>query len=203
MPLKGLTLRFLFCFLNNVYQQFSSSCGLQIYVWILILYLVIGYSICDIKTTIRSTGIWYMLLFMYPKIVYIFFSSSFSPLSLSSAHTAFTFDFLFIILPFLSTTSFLIFFSSSTLSFLVLLSPPPLVSLISHATTRLVSLPEYFQFHCHYSCFSPLASGAASIYTLMMRLQTGKSRKSRVKTTSKRAHRAWWQGVPTALHDII
>lgn len=148
MPLKDLKLRFLFCFLNNVYQKFSSSCGSWIYVWILMLYLVIGYSICDIKTAIRSTGIWYMLLFIYPKIIYIFFFSS-SPLSFSSPHTAFTFGFLFTILPFLFAISFLIVFSSSTLSFLILLSPSSLVSLISHATTRLVSLPEYFQFHCH------------------------------------------------------
>lgn len=142
-----------------------------------------------------------MLLFIYPEIVHVFFLFLLLPLSFSfsTPHTFFVF-WLSFLLPFSfhSSISLLIVFSS--LSSLVPLSLPP-VPFISYTTTRLVSLPEYLQFKCHQSCFSP--SGAASVYTLMMRLQTGKSRKSRVKTTPKRACSAWWQGITTALHVII
>lgn len=73
------------------------------------------------------------------------------------------------------------------------LTPPPdwflCLSIFSSNANRAASLP--------------VASGAASFYTLMMRLQTGKSRKSRVKMTPKRAPSAWWQGITTALHVII
>ena len=65
------------------------------------------------------------------------------------------FDFIFVGLLFHSSTSFLIIISSSLLPFPVLLSPLPPVPFISHVTTRLVSLPEYLQFKCHQSRFSP------------------------------------------------
>lgn len=97
-----------------------------------------------------------MLLFIDPKIVYIFFLF----LLLSPFLSLFPilpslFGFHFIVLLFHSAISFLIVFASSTLSFLILLSPLPPVLFIPYTTTRWVSLPEYLQFKCHQSCFSP------------------------------------------------
>lgn len=65
------------------------------------------------------------------------------------------FGFLLVALLFHSAITFLIVFSSSALSFLFLLSALLPVPFISYTTTRLVSLPEYLQFKCHQSCFSP------------------------------------------------
>lgn len=130
-------------------------CGSWICAWILILYLVIWWHLWLKETAIRSKGIWYMLLFIYPKIVYVFFLFFLLPLSpffLCSSH--FCHFLAFFLLPFCfhSAISLLIVFSS--LSCLILLSLPP-VPFISYTTTRLVSLPEYLQFKCHQSCFSP------------------------------------------------
>lgn len=60
------------------------------------------------------------------------------------------FGFLLVALLVHSAITFLIVFSSAV--FFLFLS---LVPFISYTTTRLVSLPEYLQFKCHQSCFSP------------------------------------------------
>lgn len=125
-------------------------CGSWICAWILILYLVIWWHLWLKKTAIRSKGIWYMLLFICPKIVYVFFLFLLLPLSPFLLCSPYFHFLTFFLLPFSfhSAISLLIVFSS--LSFLVLLSLPP-VPFISYTTTRLVSLPEYL----HQSCFSP------------------------------------------------
>lgn len=73
------------------------------------------------------------------------------------------------------------------------LSPPPAwvfcLSIFSSRAARAASLP--------------VASGAAPVYTLRMRLQNGKSCKSRVKMTPQRAWSAWWQRTATAPRVII
>lgn len=124
---------------------------------------------------------------MYPRIVYIFFSL---PLPF---------------LPLLSTALQLLVFifsccrlTSDVFSALSLLVPPSLVPVlpISYITTRLTSLARCLQLHCHPSCFSFCYSGAASIYTLMMRLQTGTSCKS-LERAPKRSGSTWWPGLVT------
>lgn len=144
--------------------------------------------------------------FHIPKIVYIFFLFLLLPLSPLfpwSPHflhlLAFVSFALFFILlsyfwlssspllcPFLSYCLFFLRFHSS-------LTPPPdwflCLSIFSSNATRAASLPVAF--------------GAASVYTQMMRLQTGKSRKSWVQMAPKRVSSAWWQGIATALHVII
>lgn len=181
-------------------------CGSQICAWILILYLVIGWHLWLKKTKKKQSEVkaFDTCCFSYTQRSFMFFfsSSSFlSPfLSLLPTLSSF-FGFLFccpslfilpshfwlssLLCPLSSHCLFLRFHSS--------LTPPPdwflCPSIFSSNATRAASLP--------------LASGAASVYTLMMRLQTGKSRKSRVKMTPKRACSAWWQGITTALHVII
>lgn len=96
--------------------------------------------------------------FHIPKIVYIFFLFLLLPLSPLfpwSPHFLHLLAFVSFALLFHSAILFLIVVFSSSLSFLVLLPLLSPVPLISYTTTRLVSLPEYLQFKCHQSCFSP------------------------------------------------
>lgn len=147
-----------------------------------------------------------MFLFIYPKIIYIFFLFLLLPLScFFSCCPCFLHCLAFFLLP---SFSFCHLISDCLLSLLLcsflsyclfflrfhscLTSPPDgflCLSIFSQMPTTAASLP--------------VASGAASFFTLMTRLQTGKSRKSWVKIAPKRACSVWWQGLATALHVII
>ena len=115
------------------------------------------------------------------------------------------FDFIFVGLLFHSSMSFLIIISSSLSPFLILLSPLPPVPFISHVTTRLVSLPEYLQFKCHQSCFSPCCLWSTFSLHIDDRVQTGASCKSWMTVTviPKRACSVWQQSVVPALCVIV
>lgn len=62
--------------------------------------------------------------------------------------------------------------------------------------------PDLFSSSASQAASPSAASGAASVYTLMMRLPTGTSPKS-LEKASKRAGSAWWPGLTTILHVII
>lgn len=134
----------------------------------------------------KSTVIWYSLLFIYPKIVYFFFffsSFSSSPPFSSAPYTPFTIRLSFCCPPF--TFHHLI----SDYLFYIVLSSPVFSSCCN--SVHLIPSPDWFLCLSIFSSNGtraaslPVASGAASVYILMMRLQTGTSRKSRVRVTPK------------------
>lgn len=159
--------------------------------------------VCDLQKQQSDVQAWCMLLFIYPKIVYIFsllLLLLLSPFILCSPRClhflTFFFSFFFILLSHFWLSSLLCPFLSRflrILRFCSSLTPPPdwflCLSIFSSNATRAAS--------------PPVASGAASLYTLMMRLQTGKPRKSWVKATPKRTDSAWGQGPTTVPHVII
>lgn len=126
---------------------------------------------------------WYVLLFIYSKIVYIFSSSSFSssssPFFLSSPHYLYCFGFLFVVLIFDSTSHFWL---------PPLLCPsllcPSCCTLSLWFCSSLTSLPDWFlclsilSSNATRAASPPMASGAALVCSLMMRLQTGTSCRS-------------------------
>ena len=197
--LFNLKLRFLF--LNKVYQWYSSSCGSWISAWIQIIWSFD--SIRDLQKQQSEVRTYGTCCFSYTRRLFTFFLFlllSLAPFFLCSPHF-----FHFLAFFYCPSFSFCHLISDCLLLFHFVLSVPTVSS----------SSGSFHLLHHHQIGFSawvssvqlppelPVASGAASLYTLMMRLQTGKSRKSWEKVTPKTAGGAWWQGAVTALCVII